>query len=339
MSAPDEPAPLSGCVIVLPEISQQPTLHNPYPELCKVAVAPFFNLTTEPTLDGRQFALAYFNELQLVPGFEVVPVEARRAGDEEPHIPLAGPDDARRLAQLLQVDAVVIGAVTDYSPYYPPRLRCRWNGTRPTRDFTRFRRAMACLGGRRRSSIFRGRWCSRPNGAGQGTNEDAGPPNPRRGRRGFRVRVQGSEASERAVTSRAARRVPKPPEPRTLNPDFPTPPTGPTPAVSFRRRRARSAPRVARRTARSCGTPGLQRPGFTVHRGAAKLSLLPGRCPIWGVAELPAAKRRLHSFLLPHARLGDAHRPRRGGRKPSRVAVAGSPIRSNQDADACRLPD
>ncbi len=39
-----------------------------------MAIAPFLNLSTEPTLDGRQFALAYFNELQCVPGFEVVPV-------------------------------------------------------------------------------------------------------------------------------------------------------------------------------------------------------------------------------------------------------------------------
>ncbi len=39
----------------------------------KVAIA-LFNLSQEPTLDGRQFAEAYFHELQAVPGFEVVPV-------------------------------------------------------------------------------------------------------------------------------------------------------------------------------------------------------------------------------------------------------------------------
>src|SRR6185295_10678119 len=32
------------------------------------------------------------------------------------------PDEIRRLALILKVDAVVIGAITDYSSYYPPRM-------------------------------------------------------------------------------------------------------------------------------------------------------------------------------------------------------------------------
>jgi hypothetical protein len=103
-------------------MSRQPHLHNPFPQLNKVAVAPFFNLTTEPTLDGRKLALAYFNELQSVPGFEVVPVGVVETAMHEHKIELRGPDEARRLAQILKVDAVVIGAATDYFPYYPPRM-------------------------------------------------------------------------------------------------------------------------------------------------------------------------------------------------------------------------
>jgi hypothetical protein len=119
---------LSGCGIVLPEVAHQPTLHNPYPELSKVAVAPFFNLSAEPTVDGRRFALAYFNELQLVPGFEVVPVGVVEQAMKDTHNRLSGPEDARRLAKYLQVEAIVIGAVTDYSPYYPPRcaMQVEW---------------------------------------------------------------------------------------------------------------------------------------------------------------------------------------------------------------------
>src|SRR5262245_38803620 len=101
----------SGCQI-FPEIAHQPVLHNPYPQLAKVAVAPFFNLSAEPTVDGRQFALAYFNELQLVQGFEVVPVGVVEKALETYRISLAGAEDARKLAQILGVDAVVIGAVT-----------------------------------------------------------------------------------------------------------------------------------------------------------------------------------------------------------------------------------
>jgi hypothetical protein len=124
---------LSGCGILLPELAHQPTLNNPYPELAKVAIAPFFNLSTEPTLDGRKFAQAYFNELQLTPGFEVVPVGAVEQAMRETNNRLAGPEDARRLAQYLQVDALVIGAVTDYSPYYPPRcaMLVEWYAANP----------------------------------------------------------------------------------------------------------------------------------------------------------------------------------------------------------------
>jgi hypothetical protein len=129
---------LLGCLLsagcsMLPEIARQPAIHNPFPQLSKVAVAPFFNLSQEPTVDGRQVAMAYFNELQLVPGFEVVPVGVVETAMRTQNIPLSGPADARRLAQVLEVDAVVVGAVTDFSPYYPPRcgLQVEWYTANP----------------------------------------------------------------------------------------------------------------------------------------------------------------------------------------------------------------
>jgi hypothetical protein len=129
---------LLGCLLsagcsMLPDIVHQPAVHNPFPQLSKVAVAPFFNLSQEPTVDGRQVALAYFNELQLVPGFEVVPVGVVETVMRAHDIQLGGPADARRLAQLLQVDAVVVGAVTDFYPYYPPRcgLQVEWYSANP----------------------------------------------------------------------------------------------------------------------------------------------------------------------------------------------------------------
>jgi hypothetical protein len=129
---------LLGCVLsagcsMLPEIARQPALHNPYPQLSKVAVAPFFNLSQEPTVDGRRVALAYFNELQTVPGFEVVPVGVVETAMRTHRIQLTGPAEARRLAQVLEVDALVVGAVTDYSPYYPPRcgLQVEWYAANP----------------------------------------------------------------------------------------------------------------------------------------------------------------------------------------------------------------
>ena len=48
-------------------------------------------------------------------------------------ITLASPKEARRLAQILGVDAVVVGAVTDFTPYYPPRcgLQIEWYAANP----------------------------------------------------------------------------------------------------------------------------------------------------------------------------------------------------------------
>ena len=118
---------------MLPEVVHEPTFHNPFPQLARVAVAPFFNLSAERSVDGRQFASAYLNELQLVPGFEVVPVGVVERKIEQYRLSLASPGDARKLAQLLGVDAVVIGVITDFSPYYPPRcgLRVEWYSANP----------------------------------------------------------------------------------------------------------------------------------------------------------------------------------------------------------------
>ncbi len=124
--------PASGCAL-LPEVAHEPQFHNPFPQLQKVAVAPFFNLSTEKTVDGRQFANAYYNELQLVPGFEVAPVGVTEKMIEAHGLQINKAEDCRRLAQLLEVDAVVVGAVTDFSPYYPPRcgMRVEWYAANP----------------------------------------------------------------------------------------------------------------------------------------------------------------------------------------------------------------
>jgi len=95
---------------------------NPVAGLTTVAVAPFFNLSEEPTVDGRRFAQAYFTELQKTPGFQVVPVGVVEQAIHDHQLQMNSPDDALKLAQILKIDAVVIGAVTDYSPYYPPRI-------------------------------------------------------------------------------------------------------------------------------------------------------------------------------------------------------------------------
>ena len=123
---------LSGCSL-WPHTARLPLLHNPYPQLSKIAIVPFFNQSNEKTVDGRQFTLAYFNELQLIPGYEVVPLGVVEGAIRDGQITLRGPEEARRLAQVLGVDAVVIGSVTDFYPYYPPRcaMRVEWYAANP----------------------------------------------------------------------------------------------------------------------------------------------------------------------------------------------------------------
>ncbi len=123
----------SGCALIIPDVSHEPVIHNPFPQLSRVAVAPFFNQSDEKTVDGRKFALAYFAELQATPGFEVVPLGVVEEAIIENRVDLSHPGEARRLANILGVDAVVIGSVTDYSPYYPPRcgLRVEWYAANP----------------------------------------------------------------------------------------------------------------------------------------------------------------------------------------------------------------
>jgi hypothetical protein len=116
-----------GCVVVDLGVT------NPIVGLSKVAVVPFFNLSTEPAADGHRFAEAYFAELQKVPGFQVLPIGVTEAAIQDHRLNLQNPEDAIKLGQLLGVDAVVVGAITDYNPYYPPRvgLQVSWYSAYP----------------------------------------------------------------------------------------------------------------------------------------------------------------------------------------------------------------
>jgi hypothetical protein len=114
----------TGCSI-FPDVRHRPSLHNPFPQLKQVAVLPFYNQSNEPTVDGEAVALAYYAELQAIPGFEVIPVGvaqnlllqyARTFGE-----PQTG-SQFQQLAQFMGVEAVVVGSVTDFEAYYPPRI-------------------------------------------------------------------------------------------------------------------------------------------------------------------------------------------------------------------------
>lgn len=113
---------LAGGCAALPEKLYQPQFHNPFPQLHRVAILPFYNQSNEPTVDGEAVAMAYYNELQAIPGFEVMPVGVARQFYAASGIEPRTTADFQKLARLMNVDAVLVGSVTEYSPYYPPRI-------------------------------------------------------------------------------------------------------------------------------------------------------------------------------------------------------------------------
>jgi hypothetical protein len=84
----------AGCLLLsgrnlAPDIAHQPTLHNPFPQLSKLALAPFFNSSTEPTVDGQRVPLAKTEFKTQTPPFEKIRSEHPATG------PLGGAGETR----------------------------------------------------------------------------------------------------------------------------------------------------------------------------------------------------------------------------------------------------
>lgn len=124
---------MGGCA-PLPIIKHQPQYHNPFPQLERVAILPFFNLSSEPTVNQDEVAEAYFKELQAIPGFEVMPPGVVKQWLEANQVEITSATDFQALARQLGVDVLIRGAVTEYSPYYPPRigLAVDWYAANPS---------------------------------------------------------------------------------------------------------------------------------------------------------------------------------------------------------------
>ena len=248
----------AGCSL-LPEITMPARPAQPLPQLSKVAVAPFFNLSEEPTVDGRRFALAYFNELQLVQGFEVMPVSQVERAMQDYNIPLnsprggpaPGPDPrgrrvggggGNRLHALLPAPLRAARGVVRGQSQLPP-------------DPARLRPA---LGHARGGADSRLRGVRGGDGPGAGADEDADAGLRAVAARGGAADEAAGDAAGPGVAGRAkparrkAARTTRSSGPRTTRRPLqprnrprstplaqPARLRGPTPGDSFRRRRAR----------------------------------------------------------------------------------------------------
>ena len=96
---------------------------NPYAQTQNLAVTVFRNQSGSESLDTMAVTDEFYAELQRVPGFEVIAVNRLLAAMDELDISkISGPEDIAELSDLVGADAMIIGAVTHYDPYPPPRM-------------------------------------------------------------------------------------------------------------------------------------------------------------------------------------------------------------------------
>ncbi len=113
---------LAGCADVA-SIKYWRYPRNPLAGVEKVAVVRFENYTGAQ-IDLPAFSETFASELAQFQGFTVTrPADVAARAKQGGHaLPPASTAEAVKLAQFLGVDAVVVGGITEYDPYYPPRM-------------------------------------------------------------------------------------------------------------------------------------------------------------------------------------------------------------------------
>lgn len=109
-----------GCSVVSP---QPEPLVSPYDSTRLMAVAPLINESGTTHADGLLLADLLAQQLEQATRVDVLPVNRTLAAMEAAGLArLAGPGDAVQLLRLLGADYLVVGTITAYDPYDPPRL-------------------------------------------------------------------------------------------------------------------------------------------------------------------------------------------------------------------------
>lgn len=107
---------LAGCTI-------QPRAQNPFPGVFRVAVIPFNDKSNGGAgLNTDRITAAFASELQRIPTVEVVPLQEVKEVLGPVRIDTNQPQLALAVARAVHAQAVVVGDVVEYDPYYPPRL-------------------------------------------------------------------------------------------------------------------------------------------------------------------------------------------------------------------------
>ncbi|MBN1846273.1 MAG: hypothetical protein JW810_11360 [Sedimentisphaerales bacterium] len=96
---------------------------SPYPRSYSLAVAPFLNQSGSEFLDCLAVTDEFYTELQQVEGLDVIPVNrvlATLSALGKSYV--TSPADAVDLVEALEADGVIVGSITQYDPYAPPKV-------------------------------------------------------------------------------------------------------------------------------------------------------------------------------------------------------------------------
>lgn len=107
---------LAGCSFHSSKYLKYPP--NPYPHVRTIAVAPFLD---EGKGNGLETAEIFANELAQVPGVRVIRPGHVKDAVLKDASRIANVQEALAAAKRLGADAILVGVVTDYDPYPPPR--------------------------------------------------------------------------------------------------------------------------------------------------------------------------------------------------------------------------
>lgn len=116
-------AAASGCAGYGPDAAPVARLVAPYDTRQVWAVAPLRNESGSLQVDGVVVADHLARQLERAAGIDVIPVNRVLTAMEALRMPaVASPKDALKLRRTLGVDALVVGTVSAYDPYDPPKL-------------------------------------------------------------------------------------------------------------------------------------------------------------------------------------------------------------------------
>lgn len=109
--------------VILTGCTAYPRAQNPFPGVFRIAVVPFNNKTAgDVGLDTLALTKNFASELQRVPTFEVVPVQEVAEVMGPFRLDTNQPAAAYALARALHCQAIIVGDVTEFDAYYPPRI-------------------------------------------------------------------------------------------------------------------------------------------------------------------------------------------------------------------------